>query len=204
MLRFASVFIALLLASCAAVQPISDADRRKLAGVTIDAAVAKPPAMFYLGPGGATGLMFGAIGGALSASSIEESRKAFQVYVDKNGISIEKIVLDEVSTALRRSGKFPLADAPQPGSALVTVSIVQYGFSIPHGFSSKLVPILGVRCELKDASGKLLWSAQEHTRPLGNPVEPAEPDSIRNDPKAMEGSWRAAAKHIAAAIADGY
>ena len=196
--------LALVLAGCASVQPIAEADRRNIANVTIDRNVPKPATIFYLGPGGSAGLMFGAIGGALSASSIEESRKSFQAYVDKNGVSIERIVLEEIEAALRRSGKIPLADQPRPGSAAIGVSIVQYGFSIPHGFSSKLVPILGVRCEMKDASGKVLWSAQEHTRPLGNPVEPAEPEAIRNDPKAMEGAWRAAARHIAAQIAQGY
>ncbi len=202
--RLATCFLVLLFAGCAAVQPISNADRKNISSVTISPEVTKPAAMFYLGPGGVTGLMFGAIGGALSAGSIEESRKSFQQYVDRNGISVEKIVYEEVSSALRQSGKFPLAAAPQPGGAVLVVSIVQYGFSIPHGFSSELVPILGVRCEMKDAAGKLLWSAQEHTRPLGNPVESSKPDAIRNDPKAMEGSWRAAAKHIAAAIVAGY
>jgi len=150
------------------------------------------------------GLAFGAIGGALSAGSIEESRKSFQQYVDKNGISVEKIVFEEVSAAIRKSGKFPLVAAPQPGGTVLVIAIVQYGFSIPHGFSSELVPVLGVRCELKDAAGKLLWSAQEHTRPLGNPVQSSTPDAIRNDPKAMEASWRAAARHIAATLAAGY
>jgi hypothetical protein len=195
---------AVLIGGCAATQTISDQDRKQVSSVTISGGVANPPSMFYLGPGGAAGLMFGAIGGAIASSSIEDSRKAFQAYVDKNGISIEKIVLEEVSMAIRQSGKFPLADKPQDGGAVITVSIVQYGFSIPNGFSSKLVPILGVRCEMKGATGKVLWSAQEHTRPLGNPVEPAEPEAIRNDPKAMEASWRAAAKHIAAAVVNGY
>jgi hypothetical protein len=194
----------LALAGCASVQPISDTDRKAVVAVAIAPQVAKPPAMYYLGPGGAAGLMFGAIGGAMAAGSIEESRKSFQQFVDRNGISIEGIVLDEVSAAVKRSRKFPLVDAPQPGAATLLVSIYQYGFSIPNGFSSKLVPILALRCELKDAAGKLVWSADDRLLTLGNPVEPSEPDAIRNDPRAMEASWRAAARHLAAAIVARY
>lgn len=202
--RLVQIVLILLLSGCAAVQPISDAERRKVSSVTLSEAVAKPPAIYYLGPGGAAGLMFGAIGGALSASSIEESRRSFQTHVDKHGIAIEKIVLEELSGSMQRSGKFPLAARPEPGGAVIHVTILQYGFSIPHGFSSKLVPILFVRCDMKDASGRVIWTSSEATRPLGNPVEAAEPAAIQSDPKAMEGSWRAAARHIAAAIAGGY
>ncbi|MEO8143519.1 MAG: hypothetical protein ABI654_04830 [Betaproteobacteria bacterium] len=203
MLRLALVLL-LLLAGCAAVQPISDAERKKIAGVTINGTVAKPPVMSYLGPGGAGGLMFGAIGGALAAPSIEQSRKSFQEYVDRNGISIEKIVLEEMSAAIRSSGKFPLAASPAAGGAVIDISIVQYGFSIPHGFSSKLVPTLFIRCDMKDAAGRVIWTSSDRVLPLGNPVEAVEPAAIQSDPRAMEGSWRAAAKHIAMAIVAGY
>lgn len=203
-MRLGWMLLLVWLSGCASVQPISDADRKAVAAVFIGREVAKPPAIYYLGPGGATGLLFGAIGGALSASSIEESRKSFQAYAERNAIAIEKIVYEEISAAAKASGKFPLVDSPRPGAATLVVTVFQYGFSIPNGFSSKLVPILGLRCELKDAAGKLVWSADDRLLTLGNPVEPAEPESIRNDPKAMEASWRAAAKHLAAAIVAQY
>ena len=203
-MRLILVLLVVALYGCAELQPISDAERKKITSVAISDAVSKPPAMSYLGPGGSAGLMFGAIGGAIAASSIEESRKSFQQFVDRNGISIEKIVLEEVGAAVRRSGKFPVAGRPDPAAAVFNIAIFQYGFSIPHGFSSMLVPILGIRCELKDASGKLQWSASERVLPLGNPVEGSDPETIRNDPKAMEAAWRAAARHIAAAIVAAY
>jgi len=203
-MRFVLVVLLSLLAGCASVQPISDANRKKVASVSIHPDVAKPPQMYYLGPGGSVGLMFGAIGGALAAGSIEESRKSFQTYVEKHGISIEKIVREEVEAAVRKSGKMPLAEQPQPGGAQLIVSIQQYGFSIPNGFSSVLVPILYLRCELKDGSGALLWSASDRLMPLGNPVEGLPPEKLQNDPAAMEGAWRAAARYLAAELAKGY
>jgi len=204
-LRQAAIWLTVAaLAGCASVQPISDADRKKVSSVTINPNVSKPQEMSYLGPGGTAGLMFGIIGAVIAAPALEASRKSFHDYVIKNGISIERIVLEEVEAAMRRSGKFPLAAAPEAGGAVMHVSILQYGFSVPHGFSGKLVPTLFIRCELKDATGKVLWNASERVLPLGNPVEAAEPEAIRNDPKAMEASWRGAARHIAAEIVKSY
>jgi len=201
-IRYFAVLLALLLAGCAAVQPISDVERKKITNVVVSETVTKPPAMSYLGSIG--GLMFGAVGAAATGPTMEDGRKAAQAFVEKNGISIEKIVLEEMTAAIRRSGKFPLADQPKAGGAVINIAIVQYGFSIPHGFSSKLVPTLFVRCDMKDTAGKLVWSSSERVLTLGNPVEGVEPEVFRSNPKAMEASWRAAAKHIAGAIAAGY
>ena len=203
-MRFVVVLLLAVLAGCAQVQPISDANRKKITSVAIHPEVAKPPTIFYLGPGGSAGLMFGALGGALAAGSIEDSRKSFQAYVDKHGISIEKIVREEVEAAARKSGRMPLVDKAAPESSSLIVTIQQYGFSIPNGFSSRLVPILYIRCELKDSGGVLVWSASDRTMPLGNPVEAVEPEKIQNDPAAMEGAWRAAARHLAAELMKGY
>jgi len=157
-----------------------------------------------MGPGGATGFMFGAVGALVSAPILGNIQAEFQQHVINSGISIEKIVLEEISAAIRQSGKFPLSEKKEAGSAVIKVSVVKYGFSIPTGFSSKLVPILAVRCEMTDASGKMIWSAQEHTRPLGNPVEPVAPEVLRDDPKVIEIAWRAAAKFIAAKMVGQY
>ena len=189
---------------CATTQLVSDPARNRISVVTINDAVTKPPAIYYLGPGGAVGLMFGAIGGALAAPGIEKDRMTFQQFVEKTGVSIENIARQEIEAAIRQSGKLAVADKPQPGAGTVRISVFQYGFSIPHGFSSMLVPILGIQCEVADASGKVLWSARDRLLTLGNPVEPVTPEAIRDDPKVMEKSWRAAARHIAASLVKEY
>ena len=51
-----------------------------------------------------------------------------------------------------------------------------------------------------DASGKTIWKASDRVAILGNPVEGLPAEEIRNDPKAIENAWRAAAKHISANI----
>jgi len=196
--------LVLALGGCASVQPISDADRKSVTSVTINPGVTKSPDMFYLGPGSSVGLMFGAIGALVAAPSMERSRKSFQEFAEKHNLSLERIVLEEVEGALRRVGRMPLVAQPGPGAAVLHVSIPQWGFSVPNAFSSEVVPILLIRVELKDAQGKVLWSASERTLTLGNPVASVKPDLIRNDARAMEASWRGAARHIAAEIAKSY
>ena len=203
-MRLVLVFLIAVLSGCASVQPISDADRKKVTSVTINPNVTKAPDMYYLGPGGTAGLMFGIVGAIIAAPMLEQSRKSFQEYTEKNNISIERIVLEEVEGALRRAGKMPFAARPEPGAAVLHVAIPQWGFSVPHGFSGMLVPIMYIRCELKDAAGNVLWSSSERLLPLGNPVEPLSPETVRGDPKAMEAAWRGAARHIAAEIAKTY
>ena len=203
-IRTFALLALLALGGCASVQPISDADRKAITSVTINPSVTKAPDIYYFGPGMTAGLMFGAVGAIIAAPAMERSRKSFQEYTDKHGISLERIVLEEVEGALRRAGRMPLAAQPGPGAAVLHVAIPQWGFSVPHGFSGMLVPVLQIRCELKDAQGKLVWSSSERVLPLGNPVEPLSPDAVRNDPKAMEAAWRGAARHIAAEIAKNY
>lgn len=185
-------------------QPMANSDKSNVKAVTLSKNVPVPAAMSYLGPGGSTGLVFGAIGGALAAPGIEKERASFQEQAVLSGKSIDAIVYEEALTQIRQSGKFPLRDASEPGSATIYVSVLNYGFSIPNGFSSRLVPILEVRFELRDASGRVLWSAADRTMPLGNPVEAIDADEIKKNAVAREAAWRGAAKALAVKLVATY
>lgn len=172
--------------------------------VVVNKIVSAPEKMDYLGPGGATGLAFGAIGGALSASSIENSRADFQSKVGESDLAIRAIVLEEMLLRIRESGKFPLADDSTQDASTLNIAIVRYGFSIPHGFSSNLVPILRIKCELKNSAGRVLWSETSGTMPLGNPVESIAADIIQKNVSVRNAAWRGAAKALAKNIVESY
>jgi len=193
-----------VLSGCATTQSISQADKLAVKTVVVNKAVSVPDKMDYLGPGGATALMFGAIGGALSAPSIENSRADFQSKVSNGGDAIRTIVLEEMLLRVRESGKFPLTEDNVQGTSTLNISIVRYGFSIPHGFSSNVVPILRITCELKDSAGRVLWSQTSGTMPLGNPVESISADIIQKDVSVRNATWRGAAKALAKNIVDSY
>jgi len=196
-----SLLIAALVAGCApAPQKLSSADRRTIQLAHVSSDIPKPPEPHYLGPGGGAGLMFGALGAIISEPSRAAGRNSFRDFLEQNDIVIERIVREEFSAALRASGKLLLADKPEPGAATINLVIRLYGLSIPHGFSSELVPVLSVECTMVDPTGKPVWSASDRLLTLGNPVGARPGEQLRNDPKAVEGAFRAAARHISASI----
>ena len=193
------LFISVLVSSCAPMpQKMSELDRKAIQLASINSNVPKPPAPYYLGPGGGVGRMVGALGAIATEPGREEGRNGLRDFLEKNGVSIERIVLEEFSAVLRASGKLLVAETAGPGAATINITIRQYGLSIPNGFSSKLVPILFIVCEMVDPSGKIVWSASDRLLTLGNPVEALPADEIRNDPKAIENILRAAANLISA------
>src|ERR1051325_496524 len=103
-MKNALIVAMVVLAGCAApTQQLSKEDRGKLGTVRIG--TVQKAQLFILAPGTGIGLMFGAVGGALASGPIEDSRKAFSGFVERNGISIEAIARDEVVRALGESGK---------------------------------------------------------------------------------------------------
>jgi hypothetical protein len=191
------ITICMFLSGCATTsQQITDADRGKLGSVVVAPGVAKPEKMYYFGPGASIGLLFGAVGGAITAGAQQGPAEQFQAFVDQNKVQIEKIVLEEATSAFRKSGKIGLKDAKEAGASTLNVSIEQYGFSVPNGFSSKLVPIVSITCTVVDGSGKTIWSASDRVLPLGNPVDGYTPEQFKNDAKLIEQSWRLATRAI--------
>lgn len=193
-----------LLSACATPQNLGDEDRRKISVVRINSNVQKAPTMYYMGPG--TGILMagGAVGGAILTAVSVEPAKAFQDFAEKNGIFIEKIAFEEIDAALRQSGKFKVSDSAEPtvaNEATINVLVYIYGYTIPTGFSSNLVPVLGVRCEMLDAAGKVVWRASDNVQILKNPANPMKLEAMQANPRYIEDGWRRAAKRIAGNIA---
>lgn len=196
------VAISLMMTGCVApTQQLSDADRGKLKAASINATVQKPAGMFLLAPGSSVGLMFGAIGGALSAGGIEDSRKAFTAFAEKNSISIEKIVREEVELALRESGKIVIANPGDAATPTINITVQQYGFGVTNLLGSKVVPVLTIKCDMVDNGGKVLWSSSDRMGPsIANPMESTTWESMRDNPKLIEEQWRKASRYLAKKI----
>jgi outer membrane lipoprotein SlyB len=195
--------VALALCGCAATQKLSDADRATFKTAKVNGTVEKGQ-VFLLAPSGANiGLMFGAIGGAVTGASMEDSQKAFVAFLEKNSVSIEKIVREEVEQTLRESGKLAIVSQGEASAATVNITVPQYGFGVTHLLSSNVVPVLQIKCDMVDSSGKLLWSANERMLPsVASPMEPITWAQLSNDPKQMEEQWRKASRHLAKKIID--
>ncbi len=193
--------VVIVLGGCAASQQMTAEDKAKYKTASMRGAVEKAPQSFLLAPGGANiGLMFGAIGGAVTGASMEDSQKAFDAYLVKNNISVENIVREEVEKVLRESGKLALGPAA-PGVAELRVAVPQYGFGVTRLLGSKVVPVLWIKCDLVDPSGKLVWSANDRMLPsVASPMDAITWESMRDNPKVIEQEWRKAARFLALKI----
>lgn len=215
-----------LSSGCTTTQYLGDEDRRKISVVRINSNVQKPPVMSYLGSGigaffgsgsiGAVGAFPGiglgaiaaiaalsVIGEAVANKSSLKAGKELQDSAEKNGIFIEQIAFQEIDAAIRQSGQLNVTDSEDATAPIVNVTVYQYGFSTPHGFSSNLVPVVAIRCEMVDATGKVIWSARDNVVSLGNPAAPMSLEAMLDDPKRIETAWRQASRRIAGNIAKG-
>lgn len=191
------LILSVLLTGCASTQSLSEQDKKRIEVVAVNSKVERPKDMYYFGPGASIGLLFGPIGGAIAGASNITPGNQMLAFAEQNGVHIEEIVLQEFDAALRESGKLKIADSVGANGATINLSVLQFGFSVPNGFSSKLVPVIAFKGEMVDAGGTVVWSARDSVLPLGNPVEGEPADALRANPKDIEAAWRAAARHIA-------
>lgn len=200
----ALIAVASIVCGCAATQKLSDADRAKFRSASINGTVEKAPQAFLLAPSGANiGLMFGAVGGLAASGSIADSQNAFDAYLVKNSISVERIVLEELEGALRASGKLAIVSPAEAAAPAIKVSVPQYGFGVTHLLASKVVPVLWIKCDMVDSSGRTLWSYNERMLPsIASPMESTTWEELRDNPKQIEEQWRKASRYLAKKIAD--
>lgn len=193
--------VCLLLTGCASTQQLSDADRASLASVRVNTDVETAPQMYYMGPASGIGFAFGAVGGVLTAVANMGPGEQFRKFAEEHGISIDRIVREEAIRAFQETGKVKLIEAAGAEAPTLNIKVPMYGFSIPHGFSGSLVPVIGIQCSLVDAQGKTIWSSRDSVGPLGNPAEGKTPDEYRANPALIEEAWRQAARKVMADIA---
>jgi hypothetical protein len=180
---------------------MTEQDRARVKTVAINESVQKAQ-LFILAPGSGVGLMFGVIGAAATTGAMEDDRKVFADFVAKNGISVETVVREEIGRALRESGKIAVSSAAETSTPTINITVQQYGFGVPNLLSSNVVPVLNVKCDMVDASGKVLWSAGDRMGPsIANPIDPTTWAALRDNPKLIEEQWRKAARVIAQKIA---
>lgn len=157
---------------------------------------------FLLAPSGANiGLMFGAIGGAAASSTIESQQTAFGNFLQTNSVSIDAIVRDEFEKALRASGKMEISAADNATVPRLTISVPQYGFGVTHLLGSSVVPVMQIKGELTDSSGKVLWTESERMLPsIASPMDSTTWKQLHDNPKEIEQEWRKAASYLAKKI----
>jgi len=193
-----SLALVAILAGCAASQKLTDADRAKFKSASVSPQVEKGE-VFLLAPGAQNiGFMFGAIGALAVQETHEEKQRAFAGFLERNGISVEKIVREEVEKVLRDSGKLAIVAPGQPDAATIKIAVPQYGFGVTTLLSSKVVPVIQIKLEMVDGSGRMLWTESERILPsVASPMESTTWKEMADNPAKVEDELRKAAAYVA-------
>ncbi len=174
--------------------PLRECRYCKMPCAVISPDVKKVPTMYYSGPENWAPGLIPLLG---NDKPIGED---LELQALSNDIHIQQIALEEVTAALRSSGKVEVQSDAKQSDHVLTISITQYGFSVPNGFSTKLVPMLMMVCSIMDPAGRVVWKGSDLVLPLGNPVNAETPEDLYRQPMLIEHAWRTAAKVIAANI----
>lgn len=185
-------------------QDLAEGNRGKLAAVYIDPKVTKhEEKLYWFGPAMQNAMLFGIVGAVIGAEATKDTATQIQTVVDNNGVSIDRIVTEELAAAIRDSSKLPLTDSAEAATATIQIEVKRYGLSIPNGFhQGQVVPVLFLQCQMLDRSGAVIWQGGDRMLPISNPIEPMPIDSIK-DPKAIENQWRLAARALSRTIVAG-
>jgi hypothetical protein len=168
----ASIF----LLDCATTQKLSITDRKKIESIYINTNVEK--------------VMYKNYGSA--------ANKILEIFSEQNNIFIDGIVVEELRTALRQSGKLPITGSPSQSSATLNISSIIYGFSEYSPFSSRLTAFVSIKCTIINNSGTIIWSATSPTS--DNTDEKFTLDEMKANPKLIENAWRNSSKGAIAYI----
>jgi len=181
------------LSGCTSTPKLSDDARKNIRSVHINQNVEKGE-MSYQGPDSGAFAVFGAIGGLAAMAANESPGEALRTFAEKNGVHIEKIVLSELTKALRISQKLPIHKENKNSSNKLNIQVYMYGFSIPHGLTSDLYPTMGIRLTLLNKSGEEIWSARDFITAISSDLQALTLEKMHENPKLIETAWRDTAK----------
>ena len=194
------ITVSFLISGCASGPPkMAIPESVQITSVSINPQVTIPEEVYYLGPGFGVGMLFGAVGAAVSTAKDIPSKDKIAAYAKQHGIDIGEIMHAAFIETLQKSQKYPVDNN---ATNRIALNINLYGLSIPHGFSGKLVPILVVTGEMQDQSNTVIWRAKESVLALGGPSEPVKLEQIENDPDVLRLLWTQAAQQVASELVD--
>lgn len=81
--------------------------------------------------------------------------------------------------------------------AVMKLEVQAYGFSVPNGFSSNLIPVLDVKAELHDHADKIIWRSVKSLSIMNCPVAPMPAKEVWEDVENIRSAWTGAAQFVA-------
>ncbi len=151
---FLILLMMFLFIGCSAHVSLTKKDRSLIQSVSINKHIPKPYGIYYQGSREVH------LGGYAEMIGTERRPKSMLKYImEKDQIDIAQIVREQFTDELRKSKLFN-SIVDEKGDAEFWLFIRDYGFSVPHYFTTKLKPYLILRGILVEPDGSFLWEKQ--------------------------------------------
>jgi hypothetical protein len=182
-----------VLSGCAGSIQLAENNRSRLTAVYLDDEISFKHDMYYMGPGAS---LLGAVGALTQLSPGEQLHKI----AEDHDIRMDTLVRQAMIDSLNASGKTGLCDNADQASAVMKLEVRAFGFSVPHGFSSNLIPVLDVKAELHDPAGQIIWRSVKSLPFVNCPITPMPAKEIWGNVENIRSTWTGAAQYVARII----
>jgi hypothetical protein len=135
------------------------------------------------------------VGGVIAMGATQGTKAQLKAAMREGQVDVEQIVREQFKTELAGSAIFP-SIVSEGGDAEVRLEVGMFGFSQPHGFSGKLVPVLGVIGSLTRKDGTVLWKSHDHVSPLNGQTPAHTLEEYLQNPQYMREAFTIAAKIV--------
>ena len=195
------LLLLIITTGCTTTQSLSAADKQRISKIYINKNIKKADEMYYAAPDASLGFLFGGLGGVATATASKSPGEALEELANEHDIFIEKIFYQKLVKELSQTIGIEIVNSAESSDAVIDINIYQYGFSVPNAFSSEIVPILSVKCEMYDAeNNNKLWQAGSRVLPLGNPGKSFNPSAVETEINLIREAWEVASDEIAKEI----
>lgn len=196
MRRIILIAAALYLVGCAGTPPMKPDERAMIRQVTISEDVIAPKPTIYSSAVTAGAVVGGAVGAAIASSASDSSPE--EQYLLSNNIDIKKIFRQDLINELESRELFMVGDSGKT-DATIDITITNYGFWVGGKFMNfdAVRPTLYVRLNVKDTSGKEIWSGFDFVGNMSSMTDVVSLEDVRAKPEVAERSLRQVSKLVA-------
>jgi len=200
MTRPASITLLLGLAAvisfgCATTQDLAVEDRERTKTVRIASEIHEGAVMCMDRTDATVGVLFGVVGGLAAAARDQEGK--IRDCAQRAEIDIGDMVASEFRDQLQAREIFSIVDS-MDADAILRIDVPYYGLFVPHGFASKLKPVLMVHARLERPDGTVIWEDNENVSASADETPSHSFDDYMSDPERLRDAWQQAAQIVVA------
>jgi hypothetical protein len=170
------------------------ADKQSIHTVSIDKNIFVPQNMYYMGANARGTLAIPLAGPSVALAVGAREAPAIQKFIKANGIRLDQIVRNQFIQQINQKTNLKVIDKGHADAQLV-IMITGYGLSIPNGFHSELVPILGIKATLT-RNGQIVWIGQDYNSVLASGLLRYTWQQIQQNPQLLHQMWDSDAEKI--------